>query len=128
MTTSEGHKVFKFGEGEQFKSQMSCQLPCRISSKDITIEVDVVDSAIPMLLSLKSLKKAKAKLNLERDTAELFGTEVPLNFTSSGHYCIPVDGRVGVKVHEVCNTVLSELQQPERKNAILKLHKQFASA
>ena len=30
------------------------------------------------------------------------------------------------KVDEVCNTVLSELQQPERKNAILKLHEQFA--
>ena len=126
VTTSEGHKVFKFGGGEQLKSQMSCQLPGRIAGKDIIIEVDVVDSAIPTLLSLKSLKKAKAKLNLERDTEQLFGTEVPLSFTTSGHYCIPVDRKVGVKVDEVCNTVLSELQQPERKNAILKLHKPFA--
>lgn len=126
VTKSEGHKIFKFGGGEQLKSQMSCQLPCTIAGKDVIIEVDVVDSSIPMLLSLKSLKKAKAKLNLERDTAELFGTEVPLNFTTSGHYCIPVDRKVGVKVDEVCNTVLSELQQPERKKAILKLHRQFA--
>ena len=126
VTTSEGHKVFKFGGGEQLKSQMSCQLPFRMAGKDIIIEDDVVDSAIPMLLSLKSLKKAKAKLNLERDTAELFGTEAPLSFTTNGHYCIPVNRKVGVKVDEVCNTVLSELQQPERENAILKLHKQFA--
>ena len=69
MTTSESHKVFKFGGGEQLKSQMSCQLSCRIAGKDIIIEVDVADSAIPMLPSLKSLKRAKAKLNLERDTA-----------------------------------------------------------
>ena len=110
VTTSEGHKVFKFGGGEQLKSKMSCQLPCSIADKDVIIEVDAVYSAILMLLSLKSLKKAKAKLNLERDTAELFGTEVPLNFTTSGHYCIPVDRKVGVKVDEVCNTVLSELQ------------------
>ena len=58
--------------------------------KDVVIEVDVVKSAIPLLLSLKSLKKANAKLNIKKDTAEFFGTEVPLNFTSSGHYCIPI--------------------------------------
>lgn len=74
---------------------MSCQLPCRIVGKDVIIEVDVVNSTIPMLLSLKSLKKAKAKLNLEQDKAELLSTEVPLNFTStsSGHYCFPVDSK-----------------------------------
>lgn len=68
-----------------------------------------------MLLSLKSLKKAKAKLNLEQDKAKLLGTEVPLIFTSSGHYCITVDGRMGVNIEEICNIVLSELQPVERK-------------
>ena len=59
--------------------------------------MDVVKSAIPLMLSLKSLmlslkslKKANAKLNIEKGTAEFFGAEVPLNFTSSGHCCISI--------------------------------------
>ena len=86
----------------------------------------MVESAIPLLLSLKSLKTAKAKLNLERDTAVLFGKEVPLNFTSSGHYCIPIGKKEGVEVEEVYQIKLSELPSEERGKAILKLHRQFA--
>ena len=52
---------------------MSCQLPYRLADTDVLIEMDVVESAIPLLLSLKSLKTAKAKLNSKRDTAVLFG-------------------------------------------------------
>lgn len=122
---SEGQKVFKFGSGEMLKSMMSCQQHCTIVGKDVIVEVDFVDSAIPLLLSLQSLKKANAKFNLERDRAEFFGPEVPLNFTLSGHYCIPVIKTEDVQV-KVCNVVLSELQPPERKKALLKLHKQCA--
>ena len=90
------------------------------------IEVDVVESAIPLLLSQKSLKTAKAKLNLKRDTAVLFGKAVPLNFTSSGYYCIPIGKKEGVEVKEVYQIKLSELLSEERGKAILKLHRQFA--
>ncbi len=121
-----GQKVFKFGGGEVLQSVMFCELPCNIAGKDVIIEVDVVESAIPLLLSLKSLKTANAKLNLEKDTAELFGTEVPLNFTSSGHYCIPIGRTDEVPVEEVCSVVLSDLIPEERKSILQKLHKQFA--
>ena len=122
----EGEKLFKFGGGETLKSVMSCQLPCRLADTDVLIEVDVVESAIPLLLSLKSLKTAKAKLNLERDTVVLFGKEVSLNFTSSGHYCIPIGKKEGVEVEEVYQIKLSELSSEERGTAILTLHRQFA--
>ena len=119
----EGEKLFKFGGRETLKSVMSCQLPCQLADTDVLIEVGVVESAIPLLLSLKSLKTPKAKLNLERDTAVLFGKEVPLNFTSSGHYCIPI-GKKAVEVEEVYQIKLSELSE-ERGKAILKLRRQF---
>ena len=126
IKTSEGYKVFKFGGGEQRKSKMFCQIPCRIAGKDVTIGVDVVESAIPLLLSLKALKTANTKLNLEQDTAEIFGTEVPLNFTSSGHYCIPIDKRDEVTMEEVYNIILNDLEPSNRKKAITKLHRKFA--
>ena len=109
----EGEKLFKFGDRETLKSLMLCQLPCRLADTDVLIEVDLVESAIPLLLSLKSLKTAKAKLNLERDTAVLFEKEVLLNFTSSGHYCIPVGKKEGVEVEEVYKIKLSELPSEE---------------
>ena len=56
----------------------------------------------------------------------LFGKEVPLNFTSSGHYCIPIGKKEGVEVEEVYQIKLSELPSEERGKAILKLHRQFA--
>ena len=56
----------------------------------------------------------------------LFGKEGPLNFTSSGHYCIPIGRKEGVEVEEICQTKLSELPSEERGKAILKLHRQFA--
>ena len=123
---TKGQKVFKFGGGEVLQSLLFCELPCNIAGKDVVIEVDVVKSAIPLLLSLKSLKKANAKLNIEKDTAEFFGTEVPLNFTSSGHYCIPIGKTDEIRVQEVCNVVLSDVMPEERKKILQKLHKQFA--
>ena len=62
----------------------------------------------------------------ERDTAVLFGKEVPLNYTSTGHYCIPIGRKEGAQVEEVYQTKLSELPSEERGKAILKLHRQFA--
>ena len=51
---------------------------------EIIISVDVVHLDIPMLLSLESLKKASVKLDVENDEAEILGTRVSPNFTSSG--------------------------------------------
>ena len=126
VTKKEGEKLLKFGGGETLKSVMSCQLPCRLADTDVLIEVDAVESAIPLLSSLKYLKTAKAKLNLERDTAMLFGKEAPLNFTSSGHYCTPIGRKEGVEVEEVYQIKLSELPSQERGKTIFKLYRQFA--
>ena len=68
----EGEKLFKFGGRETLTSVMSCQLPCGLADIDVLIEVDVVESAVPLLLSLKSLKTAKAKLNLEIEIQQCY--------------------------------------------------------
>ena len=69
-----GETLFKFGGRECLKSIKCLLLPCRLAGNEIIISVNVVHSDIPMLLSLESLKKARVKLDVENDEAEILGT------------------------------------------------------
>ena len=65
------------------------------------------------------------KLDLENDEAEIFGHKIPLDYTTSGHYCVPVDKLEETKVEEVCKVNLEDLGKAERLKVLDKLHKQF---
>ena len=121
----ESRRNFKFGGGAILPSLMECTVPAQLGDRDVLITTDVVDSDIPLLLSLKSLKRAEVKLDLHRDVAEIFGKEVQLNFTSSGHYCVPIC-TAETKVEDVLSTKLSDMSDEDRKRSLLKLHRQFA--
>ena len=45
-------------------------MPANLGGKDIKINFDVVDSDIPLLLSLKPMKTAKIRLDLEHGSGE----------------------------------------------------------
>ena len=60
------------------------------SRKQCEITTDIVNNDIPLLLSKEAMKKANMKLDLVNDKAEIFGEEVTLQNTSSGHYCVPL--------------------------------------
>ena len=47
------------------------------------------------------MKEAGVKLDLDKDTADIMGQNVALNFTISGHYCIPIDKSETVPVEEL---------------------------
>ena len=66
------------------------RFPCVVAGKDCEIISDVVSSEIPLLLSNTSMKRARVKLNLEKDCASIFGRDVKLNHTKSGHYYVPI--------------------------------------
>ncbi|CAC5390514.1 unnamed protein product [Mytilus coruscus] len=122
----DGNKVFKFGDGTRLKSIGEYSLPAVIAGKDVIIRTDVVDSDIPLLLSRTAMKKAGVKMDLENDTAEIFGQHISLNLTSSGHYCIPIDKTEEIPVADVCAVRLEELDSKKRYATLLKLHRQFA--
>ena len=61
-----------------------------IGQTEVTINTDVVESDIPLLLSRDSMKKANMNLNFESDTITAFGEKSPLITTTSGHYAIPI--------------------------------------
>ena len=122
----ESHKNFRFGGGTVLPSNGSYLLPATLVGKNINIETDVVDSNIPLLLSKDAMKKASMKLDLETDTAEIYGKKVHLNCTSSGHYCIPIDPEHNEQ--DVLKVDLSNCDEKERKRVLSKLHSQFGHA
>ena len=64
-------------------------------------------------------------MDLENDTAEIYGTPVSLNHTTSGHYSVPIDRMHEVPVESVCAVKLDELDDKDRLKVLLKLHRQF---
>ena len=86
-----GKKQFKFGGGEKLQSVGSFKIPAMIAGQEVMIITDIVDSDIPLLLSKTAMKKAGVKLNLQNDTAEIFGKNVYLSETTSGHYCLSIN-------------------------------------
>lgn len=88
------------------------------------IQSDVVTSDITLLLSKDSMKKAKVKLDLENDCASIFGKEVQLQSTSSGHNCVPIN-QINVSVEDTKSALVPS--KPTETTAIIrKVHKQFA--
>ena len=71
------------------------------------------------------MKKASIRLDMENDEAEIFGIRTPLDYTSSGHYCVPVDKVKTHVVEDVCKVKLDSMEDNERLKAMEKLHRQF---
>lgn len=70
------------------------------------------------------MKKAKVKLDLENDCASIFGKEVQLQSTSSGHNCVPIN-QINVSVEDTKSALVPS--KPTETTAIIrKVHKQFA--
>ena len=121
-----GERTFKFGGRTRLKSQAEYCLPAVIAGKEVTIKTDVVRSDIPLLLSRSAMKKAGVKMDLENDSAKIFGKDIALNLTTSGHYCIPIDRTENIAVEEVLSVKLEEMGRQDKLKTLLKLHRQFA--
>ena len=107
-------RTFVFGDKAHIGMKM--KLPLNIHDRQYIIEVFVVDIDVPLLLSTKSMKDLKMKINFETDTAEIDGDVVDLIVTENGHYLIPV-----VSEH-VCFT------EEEIHFTPIKLHRAFGHA
>lgn len=125
---SDGVRIFRFGGGECLKSLRCFKIPITLAGRRVSIVTDVVSSDIPLLMSKEAMKKAQMKLDLVNDRAEIFGREVCLNHTSSGHYCVPVDEDGENEIEIVCAVDLFEINEREKEKVITKLHRQFAHA
>ena len=123
---------FKFGDGAECVSKSLVKLPVVIGNVKGSIETNVVENEIPMLLSQKSLKSAGCNLDFTTDTATLLGQNIKLTKTNTGHYCVPLSKYIlgptsdtKIVLHTNC---LEGLTIPQKKQKALKLHKQFSHA
>ncbi|CAG2191491.1 unnamed protein product [Mytilus edulis] len=117
--------LFKFGGGTVLQSTKKVTFPCAIAGVECEIQADVVTSDIPLLLSKDSMKKAKMKLDLENDSANIFGKDVQLQCTSSGHYCVPID-QLKIDIKVTAAALVATQMTKDKTKIIEKLHKQFA--
>ena len=125
----ESNSYFKFGTGEKFKSKFKVIFPATIGSNDVMIQSDVVETNVPLLLSLKSMKNAQTEINYVTDTVKMFGQEQKIHFTQCGHYAIPLNNSKSIieDLDKFKNTkiTLFTADDTNKKKIALKLHAQF---
>ena len=57
----------------------------------MSLKTDVEKSEIPLLLSKESMNAAESKIDFVNDRINMFGKDIHLHFTTSGHYAIPLN-------------------------------------
>ncbi|KAL5262651.1 hypothetical protein ACHWQZ_G008148 [Mnemiopsis leidyi] len=122
--------VFKFGVGK-LKADKVVHLPVKLCDKEILLEVHVVQTDIPLLLSLQTMKKMGMQIDFERDRVALDEGTYGLEITSSGHYTLSLtqgmEKNPDVYVSVPIQDGESEPNTNTKKKA-LKLHRRFAHA
>ena len=124
VVREKSNKIFKFGNGETKQFIETITIPCVLAGKYIFIKTDVVDSDIPLLLSKDAMKQVQIKLDLISDTAEVFGTTIMLNSTTSGHYyCLPFKETI-IDIDECYFNI--DNNDVNKYKVLKKIHSQFA--
>ena len=80
----------RFGDNEEIKAIKSVEIPARIVGNCTSIKTEVVRKDIPFLLSKKAMKDAKANIDFVNDKIEIFGSDLDIICSTSGHCCIPI--------------------------------------
>ena len=120
---------FTFGNQQSLTSLGIYKIPVIINNEIHELDVDVIDSDIPLLMSKEHMKKLGIAINLIDDTATAKGKPIKLHTTSAGHYIINLLGQDDHEDSMVMEHVmLIDLEQAsirEQYKMLEKLHRQF---
>ena len=107
-------------------------IPAEINGTKKKIETDAINISLPLLLSKSGMQKAATKIDFKNNKVTMFGKGQDLHFTTSGHYCIPLDRKHKITNDEDQNATkvmftntLDNKTSQEKKSVAVKLHKQF---
>ena len=121
---------FRFGDNKPTVSTKQVCFPSTVCKKEVKIKAEVVDDRIPLLISNKTMERARMVLNYGDYTVTAFGHTQKMIRTESGHCSIPITKK---NIYEhVClcsqdNIMLyNGSQEKDKKKLAEKLHKQFA--
>ena len=123
--------MFKFGAG-MLRASRRVTIPMSLCDKKIDLEVDVVDTDIPLLLSLPTMKELGMSIDFKKDKVLIGDDEFLLETTSTGHYTLSLSTPKDTKyinhvMHEIFTAESGTGTAGASKKA-LKLHKRFAHA
>ena len=124
--------MFRFGVGTM-RASKRVLIPVTICKRDIRLEVDVVATDIPLLISLQTMKALGMNIDFETDEAKIDGKSFSLTTTSTGHYALPLakerdPSYVNNVTYEIMIANEDQTGLVEAKKKALKLHKRFAHA
>ena len=126
VTGEHSNRIFKFGNNGMLRSLGKYSVPAMIAGKTCSIEFDIINSDIPLLMSKKAMKTMKMRIDLEKDTACVWGVTIDLKTTESGHYLLPLLGDAEeVNIAWVFAINLETISEKEKLKQMKKLHKQF---
>ena len=124
--------IFKFGNGKICHSIKRITIPVVIAGQNVLLTTEVIENDIPLLLSKDTMKKANTYIDFANDKI-ILNKKVPVKFTTSGHYCIPM-GKIVDDNHDkvlksesilFCDDV-NELSNVEKEKIAIKLQRQFS--
>ena len=120
---------YRFGDGAEVTAITAATIPIVIGTTKAKMNVDIVPSNIPLLLSKDSMKRANMQLNFENDTITAFGQSVNLIVTKSGHYAVPITNSkrlINDIKHKNQHVTLTVIENKSARDIAIKLHRQFA--
>ena len=128
ITEEKSETKFRFGVGGPvYVSEKRVKFPAILGKKKVTIESDLIDCELPLLLSKESMKRANTQINFTNDQVSMLGQTLDLQFTSSGHYAVAL----GMNEEEHIESVFLEIEELDvdrKRKACQKLHLQFGHA
>ena len=89
MKRERSETIFKFGNGKIYHSIKRITIPVVIAGQHVLLTTEVIENDIPLLLSKDTMKKANTYIDFANDKI-ILNKKVPVKFTTSGHYCIPI--------------------------------------
>ena len=113
------------------KSNKRVKIPVTIAVVRVLLNIDVFNYNIPLVLRKEAMKKANTKIDFQFDTVHIFGKKVDVVFSSTGHYCIPINDDnanspvLSTKIAFMCCN-LQNKSENEKFRIATKLHRQFA--
>ena len=130
ITYAESSRAFRFGDGEMMISDKSAVIPAFIGQKRVSLQSDIVNADIPLLLSKTAMKNAKMNLNFHDDSLFAFGQKLPLRVTSNGLYYLPITKPAqlidSLREQGAENTIVLKVTEcKSNKEIAIKLHRCF---
>ena len=122
VKSSSSSRTFGFGNNESLTASISYRIPILIAGEKKKLDVDVIKSDIPLLMSKKSMEKAGTKLDFANKTIIMFGKPIKMMETKSGHPIIKI--QPDNNDHVLLASTEAKTHADQLK-MLSKLHRQF---